>query len=475
MDVIDFFRVGNIVNTRFTFQAPLDHFSSHSPTITIAATLTQKYDHSLHSDFQKNSSQVVLPEKPKLVTYIQGGPGFPCQAPLANSGYTKFLTDKDYQILFLDQRGTGLSTPIEAQTLGAFVPRQKDDSDEEYTQKQLQYILHFRADSIVEDLELARKHLIKDGKISLLGQSYGGFTSFTYLSKYPDSLREVMVTGGVPPINFGPDDVYTATYARTTERNVHYYKKYPNDVSRVKQILSYLSENTVTLPSGGRLSVERFQQLGLNFGAHGGTDSVHQLVFKLAYDLKLLGKPSYQVLTAFEASLSFDTNVIYALFQEAIYMDGNNKNLTSSNWSAGRLRYTAENTNFVFSDAVMHTDDPVYFTGEMVYQSMYDDYAELRPLKDLAHALHRNTKWSPLYDTEKLAAISWEKVPIVAATYVYDQYVDFDVTNKVKKAVFKDNGNLKQYITSEFFHNGVRAGTDKVLGSLFDLFRCEID
>lgn len=475
MEVIDFFRVGNIVNTRFTFQAPLDHFSSDPRTITIAATLTQKYDETLHANPAKNASQVVLPEKHKLLAYIQGGPGFPCQAPLANSGYTKFLTDKDYQILFLDQRGTGLSTPIEADTLARFVPRRPEDSDEEYTKRQLEYILHFRADSIVEDLELARQHLIKDAKLSILGQSYGGFTSFTYLSKYPGSLREVMVTGGVPPINFGPDDVYTATYARTTERNVHYYRKYPQDVAHVKQILKYLAENDVLLPSGGRLSVERFQQLGLNFGGHGGTDSVHQLVFKLAYDLRLLGKPSYQVLTAIEGSLSFDTNVIYALFQEAIYMDGNNKTLTCSDWSAGRLRYRPENANFVYKDSVLETDDPVYFTGEMVYQSMYDDYAELRPLKDLAYALHSHTDWSPLYDTEKLASISWEQVPIVSATYVYDQYVDFEITNKVKKAVFKDNGNLKQYITSEFFHNGVRAGADKVLGSLLDLFRCEID
>ena len=46
---------------------------------------------------------------------------------------------------------------------------------------------------------------------------------------------------------------------------------------------------------------------------------------------------------------------------------------------------------------------------------------------------------------------------------------------QVKKNVFNNNGNLKQYITSEFFHNGVRANPEKVLGSLFDLLDSEVD
>lgn len=460
-EVLDYFRVGEIINHRIKFELPLNYNDkSSTETIAVVGTVTQKFDKLVHHG--KLAELVVLPEHSKVICYVQGGPGFPCGQPLTKSGYTEILLDHGYQIFFMDQRGTGLSTPLEWQSLTDLLPRGKDESDDAYTKRLLDYILNFRADSIVEDYERIRVNLLGDDKWSLLGQSYGGFCNFTYLSKYADSLKEVLITGGVPPVNHSAEDVYLATYARTKERNVHYYTKYPQDVSKVRNILSYLSSNDVTLPNGGKLTVERFQQLGLSFGGHGGTDNIHQLVFKFDYDLKLYGKPTYQILTAVESSYSFDTNILYALFQEAIYCDGEQQ----TNWTADRFRYLPGNEQFVYSES---STEPVYFTGEMVYKSMFDDYSQLRPLKALAHALHANKSWSELYNAETLGAITWDKVPIVAATYYNDQYVDYALTMKVKQEVFKGNGNLKQYVTSEFFHNGVRADAGKVIGSLLKL------
>lgn len=81
-------------------------------------------------------------------------------------------------MLFLDQRGTGLSTPITAATLA----RQGDAG------KQAEYLRLFRADSIVQDCEAIRKCLTADfpegnKKWSVIGQSFGGFCAVTYLSK----------------------------------------------------------------------------------------------------------------------------------------------------------------------------------------------------------------------------------------------------------------------------------------------------
>ena len=133
---------------------------------------------------------------------------------------------------------------------------------------QLKFILNFRADSIIRDLEQIRKDLIGNHhKWSIMGQSYGGFCCFTYLSLFPESISEVIITGGVPPVQFKADDVYKATYQRTIERNLHYYDKYPRDQSKVVRICEYLNANKVVLPNGGTLSVERFQQLGLRFVA----------------------------------------------------------------------------------------------------------------------------------------------------------------------------------------------------------------
>jgi hypothetical protein len=42
-----------------------------------------------------------------------GGPGFEC-APPKSHPLTEFFLGKGYQMLYLDQRGTGLSSPVDA-------------------------------------------------------------------------------------------------------------------------------------------------------------------------------------------------------------------------------------------------------------------------------------------------------------------------------------------------------------------------
>ena len=93
-------------------------------------------------------------------------------------------------MLLLDQRGTGRSTPVDG----------TESAD---------YLQHFRADSIVRDAELLREALGVE-RWSILGQSFGGFCVFAYLSLAPDGLREAFVTGGMPPIAVGRSTTSTA-------------------------------------------------------------------------------------------------------------------------------------------------------------------------------------------------------------------------------------------------------------------------
>uniref|UniRef100_A0A0L0NPZ0 AB hydrolase-1 domain-containing protein n=1 Tax=Candidozyma auris TaxID=498019 RepID=A0A0L0NPZ0_CANAR len=456
--LIDTFVNDDIINQRISLSVPLDHRHKKSEKITIVANITQKYEKKLHHD----ASKVTFPRDSKPIAYIQGGPGFSCTVPLSNSGLTKVLLDNGYQIIFYDQRGTGLSTPLETKQLLDFGT----------VDEAVEYLTRFRADSIVEDLEHIRSELFGKQKWLIMGQSFGGFCCFTYLSFHQESLESVFVTGGVPPVGYIADDVYSQTYKRTAERNVHFYAKYPQDKIRVKEILGYLRKNEVILPDGGRLSVERFQQLGLNFGGSGGTDSLHQVVVEFSWALESIGHPTYAVLSKIQLMSRFDTNILYALFQECIYADGKGK---ATDWAADRLRYADGNEQFVLNDELLRSEKPVYFTGEMVYKSMFDDYAQLRPLKEIAMALHSYSDWTPLYDPSGFRTLTWEKVPVVAATYYYDQYVDFDLTMRVKTNLFNGNGNLRQYITSEFFHNGLGANPEKVVGSLLKLLKNEVD
>lgn len=77
----------------------------------------------------------------------KGGPGFPsAPPPCPSSGWVKRALD-DYRVLLLDQRGTGRSTAV---TTSALMKLPNAEARAAYLQ-------NFRADSIVEDAEVATR------------------------------------------------------------------------------------------------------------------------------------------------------------------------------------------------------------------------------------------------------------------------------------------------------------------------------
>jgi hypothetical protein len=116
----------------------------------------------------------------------------------------------------------------------------------------------------------------EEGKWSVLGQSFGGFCAFTYLSFAPHGLAEVLTTGGVPPgvtSACSADAVYGALYPRVLAQNAKYYQRYPQDVQAVGRIVAWLAERPgggIQLPSGSWLSPRGLQLLGLAGLGSGG-------------------------------------------------------------------------------------------------------------------------------------------------------------------------------------------------------------
>ena len=148
--------------------------------------------------------------------YLQGGPGFPSRRPTSPpSGWTKAALARNYRILLLDQRGTGRSTPVTTQSLGALSS----------PAEQAEYLSHFRADSIVRDCEVVRKKLCNGAKLTLLGQSFGGFCILTYLSLFPESIERGIFTFGLAPVGRSAEEVYTATFGRMEERCRRFYER----------------------------------------------------------------------------------------------------------------------------------------------------------------------------------------------------------------------------------------------------------
>jgi len=424
-------RLPGLVLTDHEFTVPLEHASPDGEQITVFAR------------------EVVAPGKedddlPWLV-YFQGGPGFGAPRPEGNEGWLKRAL-QEYRVLLLDQRGVGRSTPVNYQTLARFPT----------PQAQADYLKHFRADSIVQDAEWIRRALLgEDGQWSGLGQSYGGFCLVCYLSAAPGGLKEAIFTGGLPPLTRPPDDVYRATYRRVIEQNRRYYERYPADVERAREIVDYVTNHDVRLPGGGPLSLRRFQQLGMAFGSGGGFERVHYLIEDAFVRGKEGRELSYAFLRGFENFFHFQTNPIYAILHESIYCQEE-----ASNWSAERVR--AEYPEFALAP-----DRPFFFTGEMIYPWMFDEYKYLRPLKEAAELLAAYDGWPRLYDVETLRANS---VPCVAAVYYDDMYVE----RTLSEETIRDIRGLRPWVTNEYKHSGLRLSGEKVLDRLLGMLHGEI-
>ncbi|KAI8098772.1 Alpha/Beta hydrolase protein [Halteromyces radiatus] len=400
-----------------------------------------------------------------FLLYLQGGPGFEVASPsTALSGWIKVAFEQGFQVLLLDQRGTGLSTPVSATSLEKF----PTDDDK------VNYLTHFRADSIVRDCETIRLALTKDRvstesqRISLLGQSFGGFCITTYLSLFPQSIHKAYITGGVPPLVDNPDTVYRSLYPRILKKNKLYYKKFPQDVVKVRRIHEFLWQNNVTLPNGGKLSPRRFLQLGILFGGSGGYDTLHETVTFCINDLDNINKLSYRTLNHIQQLQSWDTNVIYCILHEAIYC----QNQQSSRWSAERVMKEEQfASDFEWRLDRLQPDQAVNFTGETIYPFMLDDFSELRPLATVAHKL-AEYKWKDLYHIPTLNTLDSDdgKMELAGVSYFDDMYVDRDHSEYTASQI---NG-FQQYITNQYAHNGLHVDSENVLNYLIKLGRGDV-
>jgi pimeloyl-ACP methyl ester carboxylesterase len=387
---------------------PLDHADPTGPAITV---------------FTREVAAPDGADRPYLL-FLQGGPGFEAARPTSPpTGWMKRAL-VDYRVLLLDQRGTGRSTPV-----GPEIPGDGPDA-------QARYLTHFRADSIVRDAERIRAELGGD-RWSVLGQSFGGFTSMTYLSIAPEGLREAFITGGLAPIGRPVDDIYGATYRRLIERNRRYFERYPGDVARVREIVRRLDDEDVRLPSGDRLTPRRFRQLGLWLGDSAGFEYLHHVI-ELPF-----GSPAF--LHDAENGVRFGRNPMYATLHESSYADG-----VATRWSAHRLQ----------PDEVEAVG---YFTAEHVFPWMWEDYAGLRPQRAAAAILAEHP-WPALFDADRLRH---NEVPVAATIYVNDLFVERDFAEETAAAI----RGTRTWQTDEFEHNGLRADGERVLGRLIDLVR----
>ena len=374
------------------------------------------------------------PGRPLLV-FLQGGPGGANPRPLTRDGWIDEAL-RDYRVVLVDQRGTGLSTPVDAVTVDA-----RGDTGGHF-------LACFRADSIVRDLEHVRTTLYDGRRWTTLAQSFGGWITLTYLSFAPEGLAASYVCGGIPGIPPRAAEVYRRTFDRVMSKTAEFYRRYPEDQAAVARIADRLAEGDVLLPDGDVLTVRRFQALGIDFGMKPGYERLHWLVEKAFMGDGRLSAGFLQDVLALSSSAG---NPLFWTLQESIYGD---QTSGPTAWAAQAER-----------DRRPEFDEsrrPLLFTGEMAFPWMFDDVRLLRGFRRAVDALAAKDDWSPLYDRDALAR---NEVPLAAVVYFDDMYVDAGLQLETLKGV----GNAQYWVTNEYEHDGI--GSGRTLTRLRELVR----
>ncbi|HEX6151406.1 alpha/beta fold hydrolase [Nocardioides sp.] len=394
-------------------EVPVDHRLPDGPTLSLYAR-----------EVREPGGE----QRPYLL-FLQGGPGGESPRPSTVDGPAWLQrAARDYRVLLLDQRGTGLSSPV-----GRYDQIPGDD-----VTAKADYLTHFRADAIVRDCELLREHLGVE-RWSLLGQSFGGFTSLTYLSLAAESLETVYVTGGLAGVGVSPDDIYAATYVTMQAKCERYYRRFPGDRDRVRAALDLARAGSLSLPGGDPLTPGLLRSIGGVLGRDGGGDALHHLLERdptspaFSHDLERL--------------IPFHgRNPIYTLLHEACCADG-----SASRWSAHRVRPAA------------YDEDETLLTGEHIAPWFLQERSELRPYAELADVLAER-EWPRLYDEDALREAD---VPVAAAVYYDDAFVDRELSVRTASLLRR----VHPWITNEYEHSALRTSGEKVIDRLITLAR----
>lgn len=414
-----------LVLTDLTLDAPLDQANPAAGTIEVFARVVT------------GEGGDALP----YLVFLQGGPGNEAPRPSLVPANPSWLSRalEDFQVVMLDQRGTGRSTPVSSTVVDvdgrihAEVAGPLAGLD---VPAQAAYLAHLRADEIVNDAELVREALGVP-TWTVLGQSFGGFTTLHYLSLHPEALAGALITGGLSAVQHPIDDVYSATWRIMIARSEDYYRRFPTDRDRVRQLSSLCAQGRISLPNGDLVSPDRFRTIGHRLGMQGGFEQLHYLL-ELDHESAVFAHD-------LAAALPFGgRNPLYAVLHESSYADG-----VATRWSADRT----------MPDRVR--SDVTLLAGEHIHRTLFAEDSELRPFAEVADLLAEH-EWNQLYFPSRLARA---EVPVAAAVYHGDAYVPLEYSLETA-AMLPD---CRTWVTSEYEHNGLRMDTavlDHLIGLL---------
>ncbi len=370
-----------------------------------------------------------------LLVFLQGGPGG--AGPRVGDflgGWTGAALEH-YRVLLLDQRGTGQSTAISADTIVG----EGDPAG---------FLALFTQNQILADAEAFRAELAGGKKWATLGQSYGGFLTLGYLSQYPDAIRESYITGGLASL--GPiDEIYRHTYPLTAARNRAYFARYPQDQQTIREVAAHLATHEELLPTGERLSPTRMRSVGLDLGGAMRYDMLHYLwegPFETRGGEKRL---TSRFLAEIGAAVSSAMSPLFWVLQESIYGQTTAEATgQGTNWSAERL--AREFDGFHPDADPLDASSPYYLTAEHVSHALVAEDPATSAFLPAVEELAVKTDWPKTYDEDVLRNVD---TPVAALIYADDIYVPRVLSERTASLI----PTARTWVTNRMQHDGLRA------------------
>jgi pimeloyl-ACP methyl ester carboxylesterase len=143
--------------------------------------------------------------QPDPILFLSGGPGQAATDSVADIGESLASYNRDRDLVFIDQRGTGRSAPLNCAlfspehpeaNLRDFLPPDAVDRCAKALQGQVD-VSQFSFRHFADDLEAVRKSL-GYGPVNLYGLSYGTRAAQHYMRTYPKSVRTAYLGSLVP-------------------------------------------------------------------------------------------------------------------------------------------------------------------------------------------------------------------------------------------------------------------------------------
>lgn len=375
------------------------------------------------------------PSLPPLL-FLQGGPGNP--APRVMQGWIPEAL-KHYRVFLMDERGTGRSGKIDRST-----PSLID----------AQVLSKLRCPDVVADAEDLRRHLGFD-TWDVLGNSFGALCTGSYLSWAPEGVGHAFLTGALPQFGWTADSYNEIILDLFHTRVEEFYAAVPYAEQRVREVCEHLEAVEEFLPTGERLSANRFRFVGVALGEEQGFHALAILLeepFDRRFGRKRLRKDFLNMVGAF---VSLETNPLWAVIHETLFAHPGQ----APNWSAQRI--VPNRPGFGLDADPANTDEPYYLLGNFFFKHHFDEDPALIPFREEVQALSQKTDFAPVFNYDQLRA---NTVPAVVALYERDMFIPFDLACENAAQI----GNMQVWSHPDWDHDAIYVHGAELFRGIYD-------